>query len=231
MVQRTLISQSIHFWRGLVYVTDYTYWSNRAYTSERGWCMVQRTLTDQTEHTLLTRAAVWYKEHLLIKHSIHFWQWLVYGTQNTCWSNRAKTSDENCCMVLRTLTDQTEHILLTRVGLWYRGHLMIKRSIRFWRRLVYGTEDTYWSNGAYTSNEGWCMVQRTLTDQTQHTLLTMVGVWYTEHLLIKQSKNFWRELLYGTENTYWSNRTYTSDEGWFMVQRTLNDQTKHTLLT
>ena len=46
------------------------------------------------------------------------------------------------------------------------------------------------------------MVQRTLTDQTEHTLLTRFDVWYREHLLIKQSIHFRRDLMYGTENTY-----------------------------
>ena len=73
--------------------------------------MVQRTLTDQTEHTLLTRFDVWYRKHLLIKQSIHFQRDLMYGTENT--------------------TDQTERTLLTRVGVWYREHLLIKQSMFF----------------------------------------------------------------------------------------------------
>ena len=80
---RPWIKKSIHFCRGLVYGTEITYWSNRAYTSDEGWCMVQWPVTDQTEHTLLTRVTVWYRGLLLIKHSIHFWQGFVYGIGNT----------------------------------------------------------------------------------------------------------------------------------------------------
>ena len=229
--EHLLIKQSIHFWRDLMYGTENTYWSNRAYTPDEIWCMVQRTLIDQTEHILLTRFDVWYREHLLIKQSVHFWQGLVYGTENTYWSSRACSSDEGWCMVQRTLTEQTIHTLLTKVGVWYREQFLIKQSIHFWRGLMYGTEDTNWSNRAYISDEGWCMVQRTLTDQTEHTLLTSVGVWYREHLLTKQNIHFRRGLVYGTEDTNWSNRAYTSDKGWCMVQRTLTDQTEHTLLT
>ena len=85
--------------------------------------MVQRTLTDQHEHTLPTRVGVWYIEHTLSKQSIH--------------------SDEGLCMVQRTLTDQPEHTLPTRAGVWYREHSLINQSIHFRRGLVHGTENTY----------------------------------------------------------------------------------------
>ena len=196
--------------------------------------MVQRTLTDQPEHTLPKRVGAWYRENFLIKQSIHFRRGLIYGTEDTYWSNRAYTSVDGWCMVQTTLTDQTEHTLLMRVGVWNRQHLLIKQSIHFCRWLVYGTENTNWSNRAYTSDDGWCMVQKTLTYQTEHTLPKRVGAWYRKQLLIKQSIHFWRRLVYGTEdtywsnrasinfrrglvygieNTYWSNRAYTSDEG------------------
>ena len=66
MVQRTLTDQT-----------------EQACTSKEGWCRVQRTLTDRTEHTLVMWVGVWYREHLLVKQSIHFCRWLVYGTENT----------------------------------------------------------------------------------------------------------------------------------------------------
>ena len=144
-----LIKQSIHFRRGLIYGTEKTNWSNRAYTSDEGWRMVHRTLTDQIEHILLTRVGVRYRGHLLIKQRIHFWQGLLFGTEITYWPNRAYIPDEGWCMV--------------------------KRSFR--RGLIYGTENTNWSNSTYTSDKGWCWVQRSLTDQTEHTLTTRVGVW------------------------------------------------------
>ena len=165
--------------------------------------MVQRTLPDQTEHTLLTSVGVWYREYLLTEQSIHFRRGLVYCAEATYWSNRAYTSDDCWYMVQRTLTDQTEYTLLTNIGVWYRRHLLIKQSIHVWRGFVCGTENTYWSKRAYTSDEGWSAVQRTLTDQTEHTLLASVGVRYREHLLIKQSIHYWRGLVYGTKNTYW----------------------------
>ena len=45
--------------------------------------MVPMTFTDQTEHTLPTSVGAWYREHLLIKESIHFRRKLMYGTENT----------------------------------------------------------------------------------------------------------------------------------------------------
>ena len=154
------------------------------------------------------RVGVWYREHLLIKQSIHFWWGLVYGREDTCWSNRAYTSDEvglwmdGWVRVLRPFNSisvisrrwKGEHERLCamkrRLG---SGRISppagfepatpwsevgsANRSATRTLRLVYGTEDTYWSNIAYTSDEGWCMVQRTLTDQIEHSLLMRVGVW------------------------------------------------------
>ena len=44
---------------------------------------VQRTLTDQKEHTPLTKVGVLCREHLLIKQSIHYWRALACGIENT----------------------------------------------------------------------------------------------------------------------------------------------------